>query len=165
MIGYTRGNWCEFISYMHVKFLWQCNFFTTGCPLLDLGARSDNVPTNPDISDLKMVIKFNIWYTYHVHITLIMAGNVARLNGTCGTYPYNNNLRARGKYSNTNLGLDVWAKQVKVIITAWDIMIYHPQVFCVRYGPNQIYSPEYDWGCISPSFKWRWGEEHWSLNN
>ena len=32
-----------------------------------------------------------------------------------------------------------------VIKTAGNIRIYCPRVFCVRSGPNQSYSMEYDW--------------------
>ena len=42
-----------------------------------------------------------------------------------------------------------------VIKTASNIMIYCPRVFHVMYGPNQSYSPEYGWECLSPYSNWR----------
>ena len=45
--------------------------------------------------------------------------------------------------------------RVGVIKTAGNIRIYFPVVFCVRSGPNQFYSPEYGWECLSQYSKWR----------
>ena len=49
-------------------------------------------------------------------------------------------------------GYTLWAGVIK---TAGNIRIYCPRVFRLMYGPNQSYSTEYGWECLSPSSKWR----------
>ena len=44
-----------------------------------------------------------------------------------------------------------YTAQAGVIKTSMNIRIYCPRVFCVRFGSNQLYSPEYGWKGLSSS--------------
>ena len=47
--------------------------------------------------------------------------------------------------SGTAIGEEIDCKSTRVIKTARNIRIYRPQVFLVRYEPNQPYYQEYGW--------------------